>query len=149
METSSQLPIRAAVVLVFALAVPFRGLWEGMDVHTTHVLIPLVAAICTDVNPAAKRIVIDPPELAAVARARGARVLVGRGASDEARRHALEEIVDTALVARYYGVHARRQHVLAPPSRWWITDATCIAPWVTTALSLHGTREGMSVDRVL
>jgi 16S rRNA processing protein RimM len=27
-----------------------------------EVLIPLVAAICTDVDPAAKRIVIDPPD---------------------------------------------------------------------------------------
>jgi 16S rRNA processing protein RimM len=33
-----------------------------VDGTNGEVLIPLVAAICTDVNPAAKRIVIDPPE---------------------------------------------------------------------------------------
>jgi 16S rRNA processing protein RimM len=36
-----------------------------------EVLIPLVAAICTDVDPAAKRIVIDPPEGLIEANARG------------------------------------------------------------------------------
>ena len=33
-----------------------------VDGERGEVLIPLVAAICTEVNPAAKRIVIDPPE---------------------------------------------------------------------------------------
>jgi 16S rRNA processing protein RimM len=36
-----------------------------------EVLIPLVAAICTVVDPAAKRIVIDPPEGLIDANARG------------------------------------------------------------------------------
>ena len=36
-----------------------------------EVLIPLVAAICTEVDPAAKRIVIDPPEGLIEANARG------------------------------------------------------------------------------
>ena len=33
-----------------------------VDGASGEVLIPLVAAICPDVDPAAKRIVIDPPE---------------------------------------------------------------------------------------
>jgi ribosomal 30S subunit maturation factor RimM len=36
-----------------------------------EVLIPLVAPICTDVDPAARRIVIDPPDGLIEANARG------------------------------------------------------------------------------
>lgn len=49
--------------------------------------------------------------------------------SGKARRHALEEVLDTALVARHYGVHARRY--LAPRRH------RGVLPVLTTTWELH------------
>jgi 16S rRNA processing protein RimM len=57
-----ELPDGRPVGLVLDVEGTVTGSRLVVDGADGEVLIPLVAAICTDVDPAGKRIVVDPPE---------------------------------------------------------------------------------------